>query len=108
MIRNTRGVALGITIVTALLCAIAAYVVLLAATSEARRAKFFRERTEARHLAEAALVFVMQRLWDDPNFCPATVSVDTNGDGTGDTTVPVTVTSCGAGNSHTLQAKVTY
>ena len=118
---NTRGVALGIVVVIALVCAVAAYVVLMAATSEARRAKFFRERTEARHLAEAGLVVAMQKLWNEsvtpyPPGCPAggtataTEAVDTNGNGVdaSDPTVAVTVVNCGVGNQHTLQATVSY
>ena len=106
--RNRQGAALVLVVVIALLCAIAAYVVLMAAVSGARMARVYRERTEARHLAEAALVIAMEKLWVNPNYCGVSESVDTNSDGTGDTAVPITVTNCGAGNAHTLKATVTY
>ncbi len=117
--RNDRGAVLGITIMTALICGIAAYAVLQASVSEARHTKFMKGRVGARYLSEAALIIAKEKLWNEattpyPPGCAAggmmtmTELVDTNGDGTGDTPVNVTITNCGAGNQHTIAAKATY
>jgi len=101
--------ALALVIVIALLCSLAAYVLLMAAVTEVRRAKYFRERTRARYLAEAALVIAMEKLWGNPTYCGGTEFVDTDGNGLGETPVVVTASgSCAAGGSRRLQAKVLY
>ena len=106
--RDQRGAALGIVIVTALICGVAAYTVLFMASSATRRGRMFHARTRAHYLAEAGLVVAMQRLWVNPDYCSGTEFVDTDGDGTGDTPVTVTVTNCGADNVHQLQTTVSY
>ena len=105
---DQRGAALWIVIVTAFMCAVAAYSILFMASSEARRARYFRDRTGARYLAETGLVIAMQQLWADPAYCGGSELVDTDGNGAGDQPVVVTVTNCGANNVHQLQTKVTF
>ena len=106
--RSEQGAALGIVLIIAFICAVAAYVLLFLASSEARRGRFFRDRTEARYATEAALVIAMQKLWVDPAYCGGTELIDTDGDSVGDAPVVVTVTACGAGNVHQLQTRVTF
>ncbi|MBI4323625.1 MAG: hypothetical protein HY596_05060, partial [Candidatus Omnitrophica bacterium] len=60
-------------------------------------------RLKAQYAAEAGLVWAMQRLWQDQAYCGAPDPPVING-----LNVDVTVTSCGAGNTHTLSAKVLY
>lgn len=104
--RNERGAALMIAGVTAVLCAVGAYVVLLMATAQARHGKFFRQRTTARYAAEAALVQAMQKLWVSPAYCGGTENVNVPG---GTEPVVVTVTNCGAAvPGKTISAKATY
>lgn len=119
---NQRGAILGILIPAALVSAIAAYAVLQASVSEARHAAFVRGHVEARYLSEAAIVIARQKLWDEattpyPAGCTggnigtdmvAVESVDTNGDGTGDVNINVTVTNCGPGNRHAVSAQAIY
>lgn len=103
-----RGATLAMVVVIAFLCAVAAYVVLFVALSEARRGRLFRERAMARYAGEAALVIAMQKLWADPGYCGGTELIDTNGDSVGDAPVVVTVTACGVGNVHQLLTNVTF
>ncbi len=119
--RNDRGAVLGITIMTALICGIAAYAVLFTSVSEARHTKFMKGRVGARYLSEAAIVYARERLWQNPAFCLTNqpVTIDTNGSGVlGDAVgVPpepdkvvdfVTISNCGAGNQHVITARVDY
>ena len=92
--------------VTALMSAIAIYTVMSLALSQARQAQFYQERLVARNASEAGIVWAQQRLWEDPTYCgapdpPAALFNPP-------TTVNVSVTNCGAGNAHTISAKVTY
>jgi len=114
-LRHDRGSVLGITIMTALICGIAAYAVLQASISEARHSRFTKERIEARYLAEAAIVQAREMLWRNPATCltNANVPIDTNGDGlpgspATEPAVQVTITNCGAGNRHTITARADY
>ena len=111
MLHNTRGAALGIVIMIALVCGVASYFVLFLATSEARHSRFFHERAVARQAAEAGLVIAMQRLWGDPAYCGA--------GGTGNETfnipagadlIPVTISisDCNPANRKQLSARVDY
>ncbi len=117
MLQNQRGAALGIVIFIAMVCGIASYFMLFAATTEARHSKFFRERVTARQAAEAGLVIAMQRLWDNPGYCgsimlppggyedfavpiPSLVPVTV--------TVRVSVSDCTPGNPKSLSARVDY
>ena len=107
MRRHSQGAVLGVVIITALVCSIAAYAVLMIAVSRAKHAKFFRARTQARYLAEAAIVMAREQLWATPAWCGGTVLVDTNGDQLGDKSVGVTVTPCpGPGVRSVIQATV--
>ncbi len=100
--RNRRGAALLLAMVTALLCGIAAYSVLFAAVSAARQGKLFRERTQAQHAAEAGLVWAMQRLWQGPvDFTAGTTDLVVDG-------IPVDVVGACAAQPCQLDAKVLY
>lgn len=108
---NNRGAALGIVIFIALVCAIASYFALFAATSEARHGRFFRERITARAAAEAGLVIAMQRLWADPAYCGAGgTGTETFNIPVGAAIMPVTVTisDCNPANRKSLSARVDY
>ena len=101
-LRNGRGAALWIVIVTALICSVAAYTMLMMAVSQARRGQFYANRTKARYAAEAGLVWAMQRLWQAPtNFTAGTTDVTVDG-----MNVDV-IGACNPGPC-TLQAKVMY
>ena len=108
---NQRGAALGIVIFIALVCGIASYFMLFAATTEARHSKFFRERVTARQAAEAGLVIAMQRLWDNPGYCGVGgTGTETFNIPVGAGAVPVTVniSDCNPGNPKSLSAQVNY
>ena len=106
-----KGVVLMITVMTAIVCAIAAYAALQIAIAEARQAVFYRDRTKARYAAEAGLVWAQQRLWQNPADCfnaNPDVALDHDADpATPPLNVDVTVTPCGAPNAR-LNAKVVY
>ena len=108
--RNERGAVIWVSIVTAMIFGIAAYAALYLAMSQARRSAVFAQQPGARYLTEAAQMVTRARLWDDPTLClsAAPVSIDTNGDSIGDTNVEVTITNCGAGNSHEIKTRVVY
>ena len=118
---HQRGAILGIVVIIAFICAVSVYSLLFIASSETRRARYFRDRTEAHYVAEAAMVIAREKLWGEaitpyPPGCPpgGTLTtlepVDTNSNGIdpSDPTVPVTVTNCGAGRVHRLQTKATF
>ena len=98
-----RGSILVISILTALVCGIGAYAMLMIAMASARTATFFPGRSTARYAAEAGIVWAQDRLMDDPTYCgvpgpPAFGALN----------VVVTVSNCGAGNSHVITSKVVY
>ena len=106
-----RGVAvLGAVLMTALLLSIASFAALSIALSGSRRAKAFDESSvRAQYAAQAGLVRAYEELWRTPAYCGETWSIDTDGSGTLPvTSVAIAVTSCGAGNAHTVSAKATY
>jgi hypothetical protein len=107
MMRNERGVVLGLIIITSVIFGIAAFGILLLAMSRLRQSKYLGEdRLRAGYAAEAGLVMAMQELWVDPADCafgPYTIT-----DGTNNTTVTVTATPCPGGAASKLQAKVTW
>lgn len=113
-LRHNRGSVLGITMMTALICGIAAYAVLQASISEARHSRFTKERIESRYLAEAGVVYAREQLWTAPagSYCGETRQIDTNGNGTldaGEPSVVITVTPCGPGGAqHTITARADY
>jgi hypothetical protein len=81
--RDNRGlVLLGMSIVIALAASIAAFAMLIVATSEARQGVLLGPRTISRYLAEAAYVRVTEFLWQNRTACPASVSIDVDGNGT--------------------------
>jgi hypothetical protein len=102
---SRRGAALVIVIVAALICSIASYIILFIAMSEAWHSRFFRERNQARHAAEAALVIGMQKLWEDPAYCGGAVTVNTPA---GAVPIPVTVSDCDPADPKTLSVTVNY
>jgi Tfp pilus assembly protein PilX len=118
-----RGAVLVIVMISALVAAIVAYAELFVSASQAKHARFYRERTDARYLAEAAIVIAREKLFNEaatpfPPGCPpggtqtVTEHVDVNGNGVStdlvDRAVEVTVTNCGAGRLHLVTAKVMY
>ena len=117
--RGERGMALGIVILSAIAFTAAAFAVLMMSWGRTQASEFQEDRLRARYAAEAGLVRAMQRLWNEatvpyPPGCAAgatgtdSLPFDTNGDGTDDATVMVTVTNCGPGNQHEVTAKVVY
>ena len=113
-------IALSIVTVMAFMFATTAFAVLFMGIGRARRIAI-KDSSRARYAAEAALVYVMQKLWANPNYPSAcckvgcngttktdTLALDTDANGTNETTVNLTVTNCGEGNEHALSAKVTY
>ena len=103
MSANERGMALGAVIILSVVFAIAAFAAMTMSVSRAQTSGMQGRRLQAQYAAEAGVVFTMQRLWRDPTYCgnPAPPAIS-------GMTVNVTVTNCGAGNSHTVQARVTY
>lgn len=101
---NTRGaIVLSMTIIVALLCAIACLAVLQLAIGYARQGRFFINRTPYRFATEAGIVWAQEQLWANPAYCGNPDPPVING-----VTVDVAVTNCGAGNVHTISAKATY
>ena len=106
-------VLLGVALVMAIASAIVAFSLLFAAVSESRQSTVLSRRTQARYLAESALVVARERLWQDPTWCGGPVAIDTTGDGTGIKTVVITLnppcTSPGAENQRrTVNAGIVY
>ena len=101
---NERGaIVLGMTILTAILAAIASFAVLQLAIAYSLQGRFFVNRTPYRYAAEAGLVWAQEQLWNNPAYCGAPDPPVING-----VTVDVTVTNCGAGNVHTISANAVY
>ena len=101
---SERGaIVLGMTILTALLCAIACLAVLQLAIGYARQGRFFVNRTPYRFATEGGIVWAQEQLWVNPNYCGNPDPPVING-----VTVDVSVTNCGAGNIHTITAKASY
>ena len=110
--RGERGVVLGIVLITSVIFGIAAFGLLSLALGQAWQATAVSEdRIRARYAAETGLVKVMQRLWASSAECgPWSYSLDTDDDGTNDTTATVTATNCprAPGTLSTLKATVTF
>ena len=127
-----RGVTLAAVIITALIFAIAAFALLNMVLSQVQRAEGSLARQRAAYAAESGLVWATQRLCRDPNYPSAgpsstcitpsscttcntagsqasdRLSLDTDGNGSLETQVNITVTNCGPNRLHTLSARVTY
>ncbi len=93
-LRSYQGFILAIAMMTALVASIFAYTVLALAVSQGRQARFFRNRTPTRYLAEAGMVIAQARLLNNPTtYCGGSQIIDTNGDGILQATEPsVTIT----------------
>lgn len=89
--------------VMAFVFGITAFAVLVTGMNRLQTARRTRDRALARYAAEAGLVFAMEQLWDTPAYCGVPDPPSMNG-----YAIDVTVTSCGAGNAHTVSAAVTY
>ena len=100
-LRRERGIVLAVAILTAITCSIAAYLVLFLAISQARQARFYHQRVRARYATEAAIVWAQQRLRADPAYCNTAIPPLFEG-----YQVTVTVTNCGAGLTHQIQARI--
>jgi len=124
MMHNQRGMVLGIVVISSIVFAVVAYAVLAVSSSKMQLGQFDRQRIRMRYAAESGLAIAYQRLFADPNYPQSCVEactncvpgqdasdnikVDTNGDGSDDTNVLVTITTCGDGNDHVVTAKVTF
>jgi hypothetical protein len=102
MWRNQHGIALGLVIIIAMMVSIAAFGVLMMGVTNARTGGLSQDRLAARYAAEGGVVWAMQKLYANPNFC------GTQGVPVGALTATVTVSSCGAGNTQKIQSKVSY
>ena len=100
--RQERGTVLAVAILTAIVCSIAAYLVLFLAISQARHARFYHQRVRARYATEAAIVWAQQRLWVDPPLCSQNWI---NAPAMEGYQVQVKVTNC-AGNTHQIQTRI--
>ena len=98
-----RGAILPIVLGTALLCAIAAYAVLIIVAAQGRHAQFYRGRLRARYAAEAGMVWAKERLWLNPTYCgnPAPPPIE-------GMVVSITISDCTAGSNKTIAARATY
>ncbi len=117
---NERGMVLGMVIIMALIFAVAAFGVMTLSVSRSQTSALQSHRLKAQYVAEAGLVQATQRLWRDPtypaascidNTCPACNPVGSSLTDTttvAGTSVEITVTNCGAGNTHKLSAKAVY
>jgi Tfp pilus assembly protein PilX len=109
LVRDKRGVVLGLIIITSVIFGIAAFGILMLAMSRMRQSNYLGEdRLRAQYAAEAGIVKAMQELWRDSTDCafgPASDGVYTITDGTNTTTVTVTAVGCPPAK---LQAKVTF
>ena len=108
MRHNERGAVLGIVLLSSLVFSIASLAMLSMATSHTQASRHEADKLRARYAAEAGLVRAMEKLWNDPTYCGEAWSIDTNGDGTAETTINITVTNCGAGSNQTISARVSY
>ena len=99
--RQERGTVLAVAILTAIVCSIAAYLVLFLAITQARHARFYHQRVRARYATEAAIVWAQAQLRADPTYCNTANPPPVEG-----YQVAVTVTNCGANNTHQIQARI--
>lgn len=104
LVRDKRGVVLGLIIITSVIFGIAAFGILMLAMSRMRQSNYLGEdRLRAQYAAEAGIVKAMQELWANPADCafgPYDIT-----DGTNTTAVIVTAVGCPPAK---LQAKVTF
>ena len=100
---NERGIALGIVTVMAFVLALASAALMTVGLSRGSTSAKERKRLQARYVAEAGLVWAMQRLWVDPDFCVTNSVLDLNGVKT-----KVSLADCGVGNTQTITSKVVY
>ena len=106
---NDRGIALGVVLMTAVIFSVAAFAVLTMALSGQQRLKVLsKDHLSAQYAAEAGVVWVMQRLWNDPTYCANNTPLPSPPNPINGLTVNVTVTNCGANNPHQINAKVIY
>ena len=103
-IANERGtMVLSMTIISAILAAIASFAVLQLAIAYALQGRFFVNRTPYRYATEAGLVWAQEQLRNIPAYCGGPAPAVIPG-----VAVNVTVTNCGAGNVHTITAQAVY
>ncbi|MBI4340652.1 MAG: hypothetical protein HY598_00040 [Candidatus Omnitrophica bacterium] len=63
---NEQGAVLVVVTAAALVCSALAYGALYLTVAKTRRAHALKERAQVRYAAEAAMVWAMQQLWNDP------------------------------------------
>ena len=100
MISNQRGMALGMAVLVAVCFSIAAFTALVLALSRAKQKDFYKRRARAQYVAEAGLVWAMERLWVDQTYCDIPAPPTMNG-----LAATITVTNCG-GVNHTVSSTV--
>jgi len=111
-LRSNQGFILALAMRQQLVAAIFENTTLALAISQGQQAQFFHRQTSDRYLAEAAMAIAYSQLTLNPLWCPpgppaSTVSVDTDGNGIGDTPVTIVMTpACGAPGAHNIQAIV--
>ena len=115
---NSRGLGLlAFAIATAMISSLAAYAALLVSLNQARAGRVLHERPRARYAAEAGLVIAKERLWRNAGDCAGAglggtagvvQQIDTDGDGSGDTSVQIQWTNCGANGQHRITSTVVY
>ena len=101
-VRKERGTVLAVAILTAIVCSVTAYLVLFLAISQARQARFYHQRVRARYATEAAIVWAQDQLRINPAYCPNWANAPVM-EGF---QVQVTVTNCGANNTHQIQTRI--
>jgi type II secretory pathway component PulK len=106
--KNERGIALAVVLLATILCAGGTIAMVVMTTGSSQRARGYRERLQAQYAAEAGLVWAMQQLWRDNDYCNQADPADPpaiNG-----MTVDIRVknpTDCGT-KTVALQARVAY
>ena len=106
---NNRGFVLMMVMGLGVLCAVAAYAMVEVALSQADHAQYYMRRIRARYAINAATVWTLQQLWQNPAYCGTAQS---GADGTvtrviDGITIAVTITNCGT-NDQRIIATVVY
>ncbi len=99
---NERGIIMAILLVTAVLFMTASFAILAVSISRISVVKKAYDRYQSQFVAEAGLVWAIQQLWVDPDFCTSTDTVILNG-----RTATVIMSDCGT-SLVTISSVVTY
>ena len=104
-LRQNRGSALGMVIITGVVFAIAAFAMLTMSFSGASHPAGTPQSFRARYAAEAGLVRASEQLWINSAYCGETWAAAQS---QLPYAVVITVTNCGANNTHEVRARVIY